>query len=138
MPDRTAAARSQILREIFDIARAQREHLEGDRLDLVLELMDERDQLMVQLERLLAEGIDMPSNVIAFRSPATSEWVEQDELALDTLIRGILEHDQQNEQMLAEKMDVIRRDLPRLQRGHRAHAGYRGQVDGGHYIDRVS
>lgn len=138
MPDRTAAARFQILREIFDLARAQREHLEGDRLDLVLELMDERDQLMIQLEQLLAEGIEMPANVIAFPSAATSEWAEQDELALDTLIRGILEHDQQNEQMLAEKMDVIRRELPRLKRGRQAHAGYRSQGEGGRYIDRVS
>lgn len=138
MPDRTTTARFQILREIFDLARAQREHLEADRLESVLELMDERDALMVQLERLLAEGAELPDNVIAFPSAATSEWAEQDELALDTLIRGILEHDQQNEQILAEKMDAVRHELPRLQQGRRAHAGYRVQRDGGTYIDRVS
>lgn len=138
MPDRTATVRFQILRQIFDLARVQREHLEADRLDVVLELMDERDSLMAQLQRLLTEGGEIPDNVIAFPSAANSAWAEQDELALDTLIRGIIEHDQQNELILAEKMSAIRDELPRLQQGHRAHAAYRGGSGAGMYVDRVS
>jgi hypothetical protein len=138
VPDRNATARFQILREVFDLARAQRAHLEADRMEVVLDLMDQRDALMARLEQLLVEHAEVPDNVIAFPSAATAVWAEQDELALDTLIRGILEHDQQNEHILAEKMDAVRGELPRLQDGLRAHAGYRRQMDGGALIDRVS
>jgi hypothetical protein len=138
VPDRIATEKFQILREIFDLARAQRAYLEEDRLDLVLMLMDQRDALMVRLERVITELSEVPDNVIAFPSPASGDWSHQDQLALDTLIRGIMEHDEQNEQMLAEKMDAVRAELPRLQHGRRAHSGYRSPDVGGHYVDRVS
>jgi hypothetical protein len=133
-----AVAKFTLLRELFEMARAQRAHLEADRLDLVLDLMDQRDELVQQLEDLFAQG-DVPANVIAFPSQAASDWSQQDQLALDTLIRGILEHDQQNERLLTERLAEIREELPRLERGRRANNGYRVPVaSGARFIDRVS
>jgi hypothetical protein len=133
-----AVAKFTILREIFDLSREQRARLEEDRIDLVLELMAQRDELVGQLEQLFADSVDVPANVIAFPSATTGDWSQQDALALDTLIRGILEHDQQNEQMLAERLDAVSHELPRLAHGRRANNAYRVAAYGSNYIDRVS
>ncbi len=133
-----AAAKFALLRELFDLSREQRAQLEDDRIDLVLALMEERERLVHQLEDLFVESGNVPENVIAFPTPTTHDWSQQDELALDTLIRGILEYDQQNEAMLAERLDALRDELPRLDRGRRATNGYRVTQYGPSYIDRVS
>jgi hypothetical protein len=133
-----AVAKFAILRELFDLSREQRARLEEDRIDLVLELMSQRGALIRDLEQLFAESREMPDNVIAFPSPSTTDWSQQDELALDTLIRGILEHDQENEHMLQERLEAIQQALPRLERGRRATNAYRLPSYGANFIDRVS
>lgn len=132
-----AAQQFDLLREIFDLARAQRGCIERDELDRLASLMDERAVLIERLQRLAAEEAALPENVVAFRT--SPDHVEQDALALDTVIRGILQHDRENEALLAEKMQAIREELPQLMRGQRAQAGYRtAQGASGSFMNRVS
>lgn len=130
-----ATQQFDVLREIFDLARAQRQCIERDELDRFAALMDERDTLLEQLHLLVQEEASLPENVVAFR---TSDDHAQDTLALDTVIRGIIEHDRKNEALLAEKMDAIREELPRLAQGMRANAGYRTQGATGSIMNHVS
>ena len=127
----------EVLRQIFDLSRAQRVCIERNELDRLAALMDERDILVERLQRLVAEEAALPPNVVAFR--ASEDHAEQDALALDTVIRGIMEHDRSNEALLAEKMQAIRDELPQLRRGQRAHAGYRA-IEGSpaSFMNRVS
>ncbi len=142
MVDRGAAAKFEILRQIHELARVQREALELDNLDRFQQILDEREELISQL-RVLSATIDeseasggLPENVIAF--PRASDASAEDGLAIDTVIRGILEHDRHNETVLAEKMDEIREALPALTAGHRATAGYRVVSTTPSFIDRTS
>ena len=132
-----AAQQFDVLREIFDLSRAQRGCIERNELDRLAALMDERDELMERLQQLVTEEAALPPNVVAFR--ASGDQAHQDTLALDTVIRGILEHDRSNEALLAEKMQAIRDELPQLRRGQRAHAGYRA-IEGSpaSFMNRVS
>ena len=90
-----AASQFELLREVFDLARAQRASLERDDIDSVLELMGEREAIIERLARLAEEAAETPDNVVTF--PGAEDHARQDALALDTVIRGILEHDRQNE-----------------------------------------
>lgn len=134
-----AAAQFQLLREIFDLARRQRVSLERDEIEEVVALMAEREAVLEQLQQLAEEAADPPSNVVAL--PGAEDHARQDAIALDTVIRGILEHDRGNEALLLEKMQAIREELPRIRQGRRASAGYRSapawEQTGG-YADRVS
>ena len=131
-----AAQQFDLLREIFDLSRAQRQCIEREELDEFAALMDERDTILERLQALVIEEASLPENVVAFR---VADDPAQDTLALDTVIRGILEHDRKNEALLAVKMDAIRAELPRLQQGVRANTGYRPTPDGpGAFMDRVS
>ncbi len=139
MVDRTATAKFALLRQIYDLAREQHEALERDSLDRFQQLLDEREELISRVHVMDSEdGVvsELPANVVAF--PRPSGAAAEDELALDTLIRGILEHDRDNEAMLAAKMDEIRRTLPELAAGRRATAGYRVDRDLSAFIDRSS
>ena len=132
-----AAQQFDVLREIFDLARAQHACIERDEIDRLAALMDNRDALIERLQRLVAEEAALPANVVAFR--ASPGHAEQDALALDTVIRGILERDRENEALLTAKMQAIREELPQLRRGQRAHAGYRS-IEGPQpsFMNRVS
>ena len=142
MVDRGAAAKFEILRQIHELASAQREALEHDDLDRFQQILDEREELIERLRVLDATldeaeaGGELPENVIAF--PRASDASAEDGLAIDTVIRGILEHDRHNETVLAEKMDEIRQALPALTAGHRAAAGYRVVSTAPSFIDRTS
>lgn len=118
-----AALQFELLREIFDLARAQRGSIERDDIEEVLALMGEREAIIERLARLAEESAEMPDNVVSF--PGSEDHERQDALALDTVIRGILEHDRQNEAMLFERMEELREELPRLQHGRRAANAYR-------------
>lgn len=126
----------ELLREVFDLARAQRASLERDDLDEVLALMGEREAIIERLARLAEAAAETPENVVAF--PGAEEHTRQDALALDTVIRGILEHDRQNEAMLFEKIQQIREELPRLQQGRRLASAYRAPSDRGSLMSRSS
>jgi tRNA/tmRNA/rRNA uracil-C5-methylase (TrmA/RlmC/RlmD family) len=134
-----AAAQFHLLREIFDLARRQRASLEQDSIEEVVALMEEREAILDQLQQLAEEAAEPPSNVVPL--PGAEDYARQDAIALDTVIRGILEHDRGNEELLVEKMQAIRDELPRLRRGRQASAGYRGSPaweQTGGYADRVS
>jgi hypothetical protein len=130
-----ATQQFDVLREIFDLSRAQRQCIEREELDRFAALMDERDALLQELQALVQEEASLPENVVPIRG---EDGHADDTLALDTVIRGILEHDRKNEALLGEKMDAIREELPRLAQGARANAGYRMSGGTGSFTNRVS
>lgn len=132
-----AAQQFDVLRRIFDLSRAQRACIEQDEFDRLAELMDQRDRLVADLQRLVEEEASLPDNVVAFRVP--EDHTQQDSLALDTVIRGILEHDSANEALLAQRMRLILDELPTFRQGQRAIAGYRSaNPEAVSFMNRVS
>ncbi len=138
MPEATVSARFTLLREVFDLAKEQRRAIDGDDLEGFGALLERRQALIEQLVDLSSDaGSPLPENVIVF--PGVEVTADEDDtLALDTLIRGILEHDRQNEALLAEMMEGIRSELLTLNEGARSVARYTGIVPGNGFIDRVS
>ncbi len=124
------------LRQVFALAREQREALEQEHLGRFMEILDLRDDLIGQLQRLVEDAAEVPENVIAF--PTALDQSGEDALALDTVIRGILDHDRENEALLREKMFTIKRELPELRANRAANAAYRVQDTYRSFIDRVS
>ena len=139
MVDRAAAAKFAVLEQIYGLAQEQREALDDDDLERFGRILDEREALIERLSEIAVDGgdsLEMPANVVAF--PRPSDSAGEDELALDAVIRGILERDEQNETLLGAKMDEIRQELPALAAGHRAAAGYRVDPHRSAFIDRTS
>lgn len=137
MADRGAAAKFVILRQIYDLARQQREALEHDQLDTFQRILDERDDLIARLNVLQngdEDAVELPPNVVAF--PGSSGAEAEDVMALDAVIRGIIDCDRENETRLAEKMAEIREALPELANAHRAAAAYRIATPAHTTIDR--
>ena len=66
MVDRAAAAKFELLRGIYDLARAQREALERDDLSRFDALLDEREVLIGRLGRLVTDPTELPANVVPF------------------------------------------------------------------------
>jgi hypothetical protein len=130
------ATRFALLREVFDLAKQQRHALDAEELERFQELLERRQVLIDELEAISPsdEG-ELPDNVILFPGPRVSD--DDDQLALDTLIRGILEHDRQNETVLHGLLDGIRGELGELQHGRAAVARYGSTAREG-FIDRVS
>ncbi|MFA7249294.1 MAG: hypothetical protein WC273_06620 [Dehalococcoidia bacterium] len=132
-----AAQQFDVLRQIFDLSRAQRSCIEREEFDRLAAMMQERDMLLAELQRLADEEAAMPMNVVTF--PTAEDRAQQDSLALDTVIKGILEHDRTNESMLAEKMRLIIEELPTFRQGQRAIAGYRSaNPETSSFMNRVS
>ena len=138
MPDGFAAEKFEILCSIFERARAQRTALERDDLDAFLKILDERDVLIAQLQRFVEASAEVPDNVVAFPTELHSRTRQDDGLALDTVLRGIVEHDEQSEQLLSDKMAGLAAELPTLRHGTRAIQAYRIPREQQGYIDRVS
>ena len=132
----SAALQFEILREIFDLARAQRASLESDDIERVLDLMAEREVLLSRLTRMAEEHAEVPENVVMF--PRVVDSMQRDAIALDTVIRGILEHDRQNEALLHEKVAQVRDELPRVRQAFRAAIAYRPGDDSSPYLNRRS
>ncbi len=133
MIDRAAAAKFEILRQLLHLARQQREALEQDAFDRFQRLLDEREELISRLQTIAADPAQLPDNVVAF--PGSADAAGEDDLALDTVIRGIIEHDRRNEVLLAGKMEEIRQQWPALNRGQQAVAGYRIRSGPTSFID---
>lgn len=132
----SAALQFELLREIFDLARAQRASLESDDIDRVMDLMSERETILERLTRLAEAHAEVPDNVVVF--PRAVDSMQQDAIALDTVIRGILEHDRLNEALLQEKMAQVRDELPRVRQAFRAANAYRPADDSAGYLNRQS
>lgn len=137
MADRAAAAKFVILRQIYDLAREQREALERDQLETFQRILDERDDLIARLNIIQngdEDAVELPPNVVAF--PGSSGAEAEDVMALDAVIRGILDYDRANETSLAAMMAEIRETLPELAHGQRAAAAYRIVTPASTTIDR--
>jgi hypothetical protein len=132
MVDQIAEDKFGILRRVFELAREQRDALEQDQLDRFQRILDERERLIGELRQLVEQHGAVPENVIAFPG------ADDDTLALDAMLKGILEFDRHNEALLARKMDEIQSELPQLAEGQRAAAGYRVVRDAASYVDRRS
>ena len=138
MPDGFAAEKFETLSSIFERARVQRVALEQDDLDTFMRILDERDELIAHLQQLVEASADVPENVVAFPTELHARTRQDDSLALDTVIRGIVEHDEQNEQLLSEKLAKLAAELPVLRHGRQALQAYRTPREQQGYIDRVS
>lgn len=138
MPDGFAAEKFEILCSIFERARAQRSALERDDLDTFMQILDERDDLIARLQRLVEASAEVPDNVVPFPTELNSRNQQDDTLALDTAIRGIVEHDEQNEQLLSTKLEELAAEFPTLRRGRQAVQAYRIPREQQGYVDRVS
>lgn len=138
VPDGLAAEKFEILCAVFERARAQRAALEADDLDAFLEILDERDQLLSELQRLVDAMPELPENVVAFPNELTDRTRHDDTLALDTVIRGIVEHDAFNETLLNGQRDRLAGEVPALRHGRGAAAAYRIPSEQRGYVDRMS
>ncbi|MEX2446428.1 MAG: flagellar protein FliT [Dehalococcoidia bacterium] len=125
-----------VLREIFEVSRVQRACIQDDETGRLTALMDERDVLVRRLQDIAGDASDLPANVVAFR--AAPDEAGEDTLALDTMIRAIVEHDRVNQELLAARMAEVRAELPSLRRGRRAQAGYRPVDVTASFTDRIS
>jgi hypothetical protein len=138
MPDGLASEKFEILCAVFERARAQREALEVNDFETFMTILDERDELLSQLQHLVDAMPDLPENVVAFPNELTQRNRDDDQLAIDTVIRGIVEHDDYNETLLNERLATLGDELPALRRGRAATAAYRVQREPRGYIDRRS
>lgn len=129
-----AAARFALLRQLFELAREQRQALDTDDLVRFEAILDERQALIDQLTEIDDGEDSLPGNVVAFPGAEVNEM--EDDLALDTVIRGILEQDQRNAALLAARMDRIREQLPALAVGGQSAGAYRVPVGATHIFDR--
>lgn len=136
MIDRATATKFEILQQLLHLARQQREALDQDALDRFQRLLDEREDLILRLQTIEADPAQLPDNIVAF--PGSVDAAGEDELALDTVIRGILDHDRENEALLREKMFTVKQQLPELRANRAANAAYRVQDTFQSFIDRVS
>lgn len=138
MPDGFAAEKFEILCSIFERARAQRTALDREDLDTFMAILDERDGLITRLQQLVEASENVPDNVVPFPTELNSRNQQDDSLALDTVIRGIVEHDAQNEQLLSAKLEALAAELPTLRQGRQAIQAYRTPREQQGYVDRVS
>ena len=136
MVDRAAAAKFELLRGVYELARAQREALERDDLARFDSLLDERQVLIERLGRLAADPGELPPNVIPFPRTDTHA-VEDDSLALDTVIQGILDHDRHNERLLLVRRGELLDGFPGLQAARRGARAYRTATSS-RFVDRAS
>lgn len=112
VPDGLAAEKFEILCAVFQRARAQRHALEGDDLETFLAILDERDELLGQLQQLVDAMPELPDNVVAFPNELNERTRHDDVLALDTVIRGIVSHDEHNEALLNERLESLAGEVP--------------------------
>ena len=141
LPDQLAPDKFELLTAVFERSKAQRTALESDDLATFLALLDERDELLAQLQQLADETPELPDNVVALPSELNDRTRHDDRLALDTLIRGIVQQDEGNEAMLSSRLEQLAGEVPTLRHGRGAAAAYRVQTEPQEpqgYIDRVS
>lgn len=138
MPDGLAAQKFEILCAVFERARAQSAALEADDLPTFLEILDERDELLAQLQQLVDSMGELPENVVAFPNELNQRVSHDDKLALDTVIRGIVEHDERNEALLNARLDELAGEVPALRHGRDAASAYRIAEESRGYVNRLS
>ena len=138
IPDGFAADKFEILSAVFARAQAQRVALESDDFEAFQAILDERDELLAQLKQLVDSIPELPSNVVALPNELNERERNDDTLALDTLIRGIVEHDEHNEALLNERLEQLAGEVPALRHGRGAMAAYRAPREPQGHVDRLS
>ncbi len=138
LPDQLAPDKFELLTAVYERAKAQRVALDSDDLATFLALLDERDELLSQLQRLADELPELPDNVVALPNEFSTATRRDDELALDTLIRGIVQQDEDNEAVLSARLEQLAGEVPALRPARTATAAYRVQTEPQGYVDRVS
>ena len=76
--------------------------------------------------------------MVAFPNELNERTRHDDVLALDTVIRGIVSHDEHNEALLNERLESLAGEVPALRRGRGAAAAYRVPREQRGYVDRLS
>jgi hypothetical protein len=132
MSSPTTLQKFELLRRIFRLSQEQNRALEADLLEHFAELMTERERLIGELLAIAPADEDLPDNVIPFPGMERAELsqpggrtVSDDEVALASVIRGILYLDERNEALLREKMGQVREALSEITRGRAAAQVYR-------------
>lgn len=138
IPDGLAAEKFELLCAVFERARAQRAALEADDIEAFLVILDERDELLARLQQLVEVMVEPPENVVAFPNELNERTQHDDTLALDTVIRGIVEHDEHNEALLNSRLEALAGEVPALRHGRGAAAAYRVPRESRGYVDRLS
>lgn len=136
MVDRNAAAKFELLREIFAMTQEQRAALVDDDIERFHELLADRETLIGHLRRVAA-GEDLPPNVIPFPG-SDPVAARQDELALDTLIRSVMRLDEEHQELLHRRLTEVGAELPGLHDGSRGIRRYRVEDSAPRFIDRAS
>ena len=134
-----------LLREIFEITRAQEEALTEDSIERFDQLLEVRAGLIERLQEIAHEAPsatdegdeELPENVIVFPF-APQGAANEDALALDTLLQGILDADLRNEAALQRKLQHLRGEIPAIEAERRGAARYAVAAPAAHFIDRAS
>jgi len=137
-PDALVIEKFDVLSAVFACARAQRDALAVDDFAEFHRILEERDGLLAELQRLVDSTPELPSNVIAFPTEWTERARRDDALALDTVIRGIVDLDEHNETLLNHRLGDLTAEAPALRRGREALAAYRLPKPHRGYVDRAS
>jgi hypothetical protein len=130
-----ANERFALLREVFELARAQKTALEVEDIDLFHRLLSEREVLLNRL--VVVDGMDLPGNVIPFRGQHGEELpAVDDETAIGVLIRGILDQDAENEMLIRAKIGAVQEAMERMGKGSLAAKRYRAYTGDSYMLDR--
>jgi hypothetical protein len=139
MPDSMTEMRFTLLRQLFDMAVEQRRALDEDDFASFQSVLEARGALIARLEALAADGPSavLPGNVIPFPRAASQAEDLDDRLAIDTLIRGVLEHDQHNESVLEERLLAVQGEIRSMESGQRAVSRYGSAAEDARFINHA-
>lgn len=136
MTDLKTLRQHHLLSKLLHLAREQGVALQTDRLDVFLDLMGERDDIVAEL----TDNADAPApiNVMIFPT-AMLPGSEADLRAVNrALIASVLEQDDENEQILRTEMDRLVAALGRINQGYsvsKRYAATFGPADVGRRVD---
>jgi len=135
MPESASHEHVEVLRQVLELARAQRGALERDDLDEFDAVLARREALLqaggvVQAADATADAVALPVSDVAL--------TDDDAAAIDALVQRILAQDQANEALLGARIAEIRGEMPALTKGHQANAAYRMSERPSTFINRVS
>lgn len=136
MTDLKLLRQHHLLSKLLHLAREQNMALQTDRLDVFLDMMGERDDIVAEL----TDNADapVPMNVMVFPT-AMLPGSEADLRAVNqALIASVLEQDDENEQILCTEMDRLVAALGRINQGYsisKRYAAAFGPVDVGRRVD---
>ena len=122
MTDFGTLQQHHLLGKLLGLAREQAKALEAERIDQFLALMDEREELMSTLLQL--EQAPAPANIVPLPrlTPAGSD--ADVKAAMGSLIRSIIEQDDQNERTLRLLMEALRAEMGQVNHLTAAGRGY--------------